>query len=211
MKAKQSNGDVLFVYTNEEESARLVRELRKQGYAKPIVGDTTLVSQKAIEFAGDAANGIQGHVPLTVDAPTAAMRAFDEKFSKEYKYKSDHNGIQGYMVPYIIKAVSEKIGKVDSKAFAAAIKDMPLYVKDAPGLLVDTKFDKNGDPDRVSYIVEVKGWQADRDGHAAADPAVLSGSGVAEQHRGPGSIAILNDRNCRHCMDKIRRDRPIVR
>ena len=157
VRAKQSNGDVLFVYTNEEEAARLARELRKQGYAKPIVGDTTLVSQKAIELAGDAANGIQGHVPLTVDAPTPAMRAFDEKFTKEYKYKSDHNGIQGYMVPYIIKAVSEKIGKVDSKAFAAAIKDMPLYVKDAPGLLVDTKFDKNGDPDRVSYIVEVKG------------------------------------------------------
>jgi branched-chain amino acid transport system substrate-binding protein len=157
VRAKQSNGDVLFVYTNEEEAARLARELRKQGYAKPIVGDTTLVSQKAIELAGDAANGILGHVPLTVDAPTPAMRAFDEKFSKEYKYKSDHNGIQGYMVPYIIKAVSEKIGKVDNKAFAAAIKDMPLYVKDTPQLLVDTKFDRNGDPDRVSYIVEVKG------------------------------------------------------
>ena len=65
---------------------------------------------------------MQGHVALTVDAPTAAMKAFDEKFSKEYKRKSDHNGIQGYMVPYIIKAVSEKIGKVDSKAFNAALR-----------------------------------------------------------------------------------------
>jgi branched-chain amino acid transport system substrate-binding protein len=157
LKAKQSNGDVLFVYTNEEEAARLVRELRKQGYAKPIVGDTTLISQKAIELAGEAANGIQGHVPLTADAPTAAMRAFDEKYSKEFKTKSDHNGIQGYMVPYIIKAVCEKIGKVDPKAFAAAVRELPLYVKDTPGLLVDTKFDRNGDPDRVSYIVEVKG------------------------------------------------------
>jgi branched-chain amino acid transport system substrate-binding protein len=157
LKAKQAGSDVLFAYTNEEESARLVRELRKQGFAKPIVGDTTLVSQKAIELAGEAANGIQGHVPLTVDAPTAAMKAFDEKYTKEFKIKSDHNGIQGYMVPYIIKAVSEKIGKVDAKAFAAAIRGMPLYVKDTPGLLVDVKYDKNGDPDRVSYIVEVKG------------------------------------------------------
>lgn len=157
LKAKQAGSDVLFAYTNEEESARLVRELRKQGFAKPIVGDTTLVSQKAIELAGDAANGIQGHVPLTVDAPTLSMRAFDEKYTREYKIKSDHNGIQGYMVPYIIKAVCEKIGKVDSKAFAAAIKGMPLYVKDTPGLLVDMKYDKNGDPDRVSYIIEVRG------------------------------------------------------
>jgi branched-chain amino acid transport system substrate-binding protein len=59
-------------------------------------------------------------------------------------------------VPYIIKAVSEKIGKVDAKAFNAALRDMPLYVKDYPGVLIDTKFDKAGDPDRVSYIVEIR-------------------------------------------------------
>jgi branched-chain amino acid transport system substrate-binding protein len=156
LKAKQSNGDVLFVYTNEEECARIARELRKQGYAKPIVGEATLISQKTIELAGDAANGMQGHVALTVDAPTPQMKAFDEKFLKEFKRKSDHNGIQGYSVPYIIKAVSEKIGKVDAKAFNAALRDMPLYVKDYPGVLIDTKFDKAGDPDRVSYIVEIK-------------------------------------------------------
>ena len=157
LKAKQSNGDVLFVYTNEEECARVARELRKQGYAKPIVGEATLISQKTIELAGDAANGLQGHVALTADAPTPTMKAFDEKFIKEFKRKSDHNGIQGYSVPYIIKAVSEKIGKIDNKAFNAALRDMPLYVKDYPGVLMDTKFDKAGDPDRVSYIVEVKG------------------------------------------------------
>jgi branched-chain amino acid transport system substrate-binding protein len=157
LKAKQSNGDVLFVYTNEEESARAARELRKQGYAKPIVGEATLIAQKTIELAGDAANGIQGHVALTVDAPSPQMKAFDEKFQKAYSRKSDHNGIQGYTVPYLIKAVSEKLGKVDNKAFAAAIKDMPLYVKDHPGILMDVKFDKAGDPDRSTYIVEIKG------------------------------------------------------
>ncbi len=140
VKAKQSSGDVLFVYTNEEESARVMKELRKQGYSKPIIGDTTLVNQKAIELAGDAANGVLGHVPLTADAPQPAIRAFDEKF----------------MVPYIIKAISEKIGKIDSKAFAAAMKGAVIRVKDAPGVLLDTRFDQNGDPDRVSYLVEVK-------------------------------------------------------
>ena len=58
LKVKQSNSDVLFVYTNEEESARVLRELRKQGFAKPIIGETTLVNQKVIELAGDAANGV---------------------------------------------------------------------------------------------------------------------------------------------------------
>lgn len=156
LKAKQSGSDVLFAYTNEEESARLARELRKQGYAKPIVGEATIISQKAIELAGDAANGIRGHVALTVDAPTPQMKAFGEKFQREFKVKSDHNGIQGYMVPYLIKAVSERIGKVDAKAFNAALRDTPLFVKDHPGILMDVKFDKAGDPDRESYIVEIK-------------------------------------------------------
>ena len=55
LKAKGSNADALFVYTNEEESARALRELRKQGFNKPIVGETTLTGQKVIELAGDAA------------------------------------------------------------------------------------------------------------------------------------------------------------
>ena len=71
LKAKQANADALFVYTNEEESARALRELRKQGYDKPIVGETTLTSQKVIELAGDAANGATAHVGLTADAPQA--------------------------------------------------------------------------------------------------------------------------------------------
>jgi len=156
LKVKQSTGDVLFAYTNEEESARLVRELRKQGYAKPIVGDTTIVNQKVIELAGDAANGVVGHVALTADAPQAEVKAFAEKFEKEYKFKPDHNGLQGYMTPYIIKVVTEKIGKVDPKALAAALHGAVLRVKDQPGLLLDVRFDAKGDPDRVSYLVEIK-------------------------------------------------------
>lgn len=52
LKAKQSNADALFVYTNEEESARALKEIRKQGYDKPVVGETTLANDKVIELAG---------------------------------------------------------------------------------------------------------------------------------------------------------------
>ena len=108
LKVKQANADALFVYTNEEESARALRELKKQGYDKPIVGETTLTSQKVIELAGEAANGAIAHVGLTADAPQPTIKAFDEKFQKEFKYKSDHNGMKGYSAMYMIKAVTEK-------------------------------------------------------------------------------------------------------
>src|SRR4029077_15485247 len=73
VKLKAANADAVFVYSNEEECARIMREARKQGLKGPFVGDTTLLSQKTIELAGDAANGVQGHVGLTADAPIPAV------------------------------------------------------------------------------------------------------------------------------------------
>ena len=156
LKAKQSNGDVLFVYTNEEESARALRELRKQGYAKPVVGETVLTSQKVIELAGDAANGAVAHVGLTADAPLPGIKKFDVDFQREYKTRSDHNGLKGYSGMYVVKAVTEKIGKVDGKAFAAAMHGAKILVKDTPGVLMDVSFDKNGDIDRESFLTKVE-------------------------------------------------------
>jgi len=155
LKAAQANADALFVYSNEEESARALRELRKQGYGKPIVGETVLTSQKVIELAGDAANGAVAHVGLTADAPDPGIREFAAKFQKEYNYKPDHNGLKGYTGMYVVKAVTEKVGKFDQKAFAEAMHGVALSVKEYPGILMNVTFDKNGDLDRESFMTKV--------------------------------------------------------
>jgi branched-chain amino acid transport system substrate-binding protein len=156
LKAKQASADALFIYLNEDESARALRELRKQGYDKPIVGETTITGQKVIENAGEAANGAIGHVGLTADAPIPAVKAFDEKFQKEWKHKADHNGLKGYTAVYIVKAVTEKVGKFDRKAFAQAMHGVKLSAKDYPGILMDVSFDQNGDLDRESFMTRVE-------------------------------------------------------
>jgi branched-chain amino acid transport system substrate-binding protein len=157
LKAKGSNADALFVYSNEEESARILRELRKQGYAKPIVGETTLTGQKVIELAGDAANGAVAHVGLTVDAPNPLMLKFKANFYQNYKYISDHNGIKGYTGVYLLKAGIEKVGKFDRVAVAKALKGLTVTAAKEPGVLMDVSIDANGDLDRESFLVEVKG------------------------------------------------------
>ncbi|CAM3463065.1 ABC transporter substrate-binding protein [Polaromonas hydrogenivorans] len=156
LKAKQSNADGVFAYSNEEESARILRELKKQGWTKPIIGETTLTGQKVIELAGDAANGAIAHVGLTVDAPQPAIRAFRAKFEKEYKYVSDHNGMKGYSGIYILKAAIEKTGKLDRKAVAATLHTLKVKAADQPGVLMDVSFDAKGDLDRESFMIEVK-------------------------------------------------------
>lgn len=156
LKAKQSNADALFVYLTEEESARILRELRKQGWSKPIIGETTLVGQKVIELAGEAANGAVAHVGLTVDAPIPEMLAFKARFYQAYKYIPDHNGIKAYMGVYTLKAAIEKAGKLDRKAVAQAMKGLVVSAKKYPGVIMDVRFDDKGDLDRESFLVEVK-------------------------------------------------------
>ena len=157
LQVKQANPDVLFAYLTEEEGARLLRELKKQGFSKPIVGETTIIGQKVIDLAGDAAEGILGHVGLTADAPQPAVRAFDQKYLAEYKQRSDHNGMKGYSAVYIIKAATERTGKFDSRALAAALHGIRIAASENPGVLLDVSFDQNGDLDRESFIIKVVG------------------------------------------------------
>lgn len=159
LKAKQSDADAVLIYTNEEESARALRELRKQGWKKPMIGETTLTGQKVIELAGDAANGAVAHVGLTVDAPQ--LKAFGAKYKAEYKSESDHNGIKGYTGVYILKAAIEKVGKLDRKAVAAALRGGCFTTKQQPNILMDVCFDDKGELDRESFLVEVKNGKAE--------------------------------------------------
>jgi len=155
VKVKGANADVIFVYTNEEESARFLREARKQGVKTPLIGETTLLGQKVIELAGDAANGVKGHVGLTVDAPVAAVLAFREKFNKRFNYLPDHNGIKGYTAVYAVKHATEKIGKFDRKLLAKTMHGLTIKPEQEPGILMEATWDNNGDIDRISFLAEV--------------------------------------------------------
>ncbi|MBM3556738.1 MAG: amino acid ABC transporter substrate-binding protein [Alphaproteobacteria bacterium] len=155
IQAKQANADTLFVYTNEEEAARLLRELRKQGWRLPVVGETVLTSAKVVELAGEAANGSVAHVGLTVEAPP--LQDFGKRFQAAYNTVSDHNGVKGYTAVHVLKAAIEKAGKLDRKAAAAAIRGACFSAKQYPGVLMDVCFDDKGDIDRESFMVEVRG------------------------------------------------------
>jgi branched-chain amino acid transport system substrate-binding protein len=160
VKMKASNADVMFIYTNEEECARVLREARKQGVKQPIIGETNVISQKVIDLAGETAEGVKGHVGLTADAPIAAVQAFTEKFQKRYKYVPDHNGIKGYTAVYAVKYATEKLGKFDRKALAKSLHGMTITPAQEPGILIETTWDAKGDVDRISFLVEVvKGRQ----------------------------------------------------
>jgi branched-chain amino acid transport system substrate-binding protein len=155
VKVKSAAPDAIFVYLNEEESARALKELRRQNVTVPLVGETTLLGQKVIELAGEAANGARGHVGLTVDAPIPALQTYGKKFQEKYNYIPDHNGIKGYLGVYMIKAATEKMGKLDPKGLPNALRGLTILASAEPGILMDLTIDKNGDLDRESFMAEV--------------------------------------------------------
>ncbi len=156
IKVKNSNADAIFVYLNEEESARFLRAAKQQGITKPMVGETTLLGAKVIELAGDAANGVKGHVGLSIDAPIPAFQEFGKKFQAKYNYASDHNGLKGYMAVYMVKWATEKQKKFDKKGVADTLRGATIKTSEEPGILIETTIEKNGDLDRESFLAEVK-------------------------------------------------------
>ena len=157
-KMAASKADVAFIYLNEEEAALALRALHDQPFGGWIIGETTLTSQAVIDLAGEeAANGIRGHTGMSPDALLPAIREFNDKFLQEYKYKSDHNGMKGYSAAYILKAATEKVGRFDKKELANTMRGLALSAKDHPGILLDVRYDDQGNLDRASFIVRVMG------------------------------------------------------
>lgn len=155
-KLKGSGAEAIFVYLTEEESARFLREARKQGIEAPLVGETTLIGQKVIDLAGGAANGALGHVGLTPDANVEAVKEMAAKFEKKFNYRPDHNAIKGYIGAYAIKYITEEVGEFDQEKFIEAAHGITLKASEHPGVLMDVSWDENGEVSRESFLVEVK-------------------------------------------------------
>jgi branched-chain amino acid transport system substrate-binding protein len=156
-KIKQAGAQAVFVYMNEEEDARFLKEAKKQGLNAPLVGEVTLTGQKVIDLSGGAAEGALAHVGLATSAPVASIQAFVTKFKKRYNRDTDHNGIKGYIGVYAIKYTTELVGKFDKQALADKLHGLTLDVAKYPNMLLTTSWDKNGELSRESFMTEVKG------------------------------------------------------
>lgn len=156
IRVRNANPDAVFVYLNEEESARFLRAARQQGIDKPLIGETTLLGQKVIELAGDAANGVRGHVGLSVDAPVPAFQEFGRRYNARFNAAPDHNGLKGFIGVFMVKAIVERMGRFDREGFANGLRGQRITPQQEPGILIDTIWTENGDIDRESFLGEVR-------------------------------------------------------
>ncbi|WP_075790671.1 ABC transporter substrate-binding protein [Massilia putida] len=151
-----ANPDAIFVYTNENEAAGILVELHRQGWRKPIIGETVLASQKVIDTVGHAADGVIAHVGLTAAAPAAPVQSYRVSYEARYHDVPDHSAMKGYSGVYLWKAAVERAGRFDSSAVAQALHTTKFKTSEYPGVLADVEYDDKGDLNRESYVVEVK-------------------------------------------------------
>lgn len=155
-RIKASDAEALFVYLTEEESARLLRELHRQGVDIPVIGEGGTFGPNVIRLAGDAAEGVLAHVPLTPHADVATIAAFNDAFVDRYNYTPDHNAMKGYIGVYIVKHVVETIGVADREMFADTLRGLTITAEQEPGVLLDITFDETGEVARESFMTIVE-------------------------------------------------------
>lgn len=152
-KLKNSGAEAIFVYMNQEESARFLVEAHKQGLSVPLVGEVTLNDQKVIELAGEAANGVIAHVGLTIEAPEIAV--LGKKFEERYGRKPIQDAIKGYVAAWTTKYVVEKVGSLDQEAFIQTMHGLCLDADEYPNILLDICWDDRGEVSRESFMLQV--------------------------------------------------------
>ncbi len=156
-KLKAANPEAVFVYMNQEESARFLVEAKKQSLPMPVVGEVTLTEAKVIELAGGAAEGAIAHVGVTATATEVpGIGDFATKFEDKFKRKPTHDAIKGYVGAWSTKYVTEMVGEFDGEKFAEKMKGLCLKAADHPRILLDTCWDDKGEMSRPSFMVQVK-------------------------------------------------------
>ena len=140
----------------DEVQARLAGRLERlpaQVIHGDLHGHNLILAEASTRIAGVIDFGDMFHGPAIVNLTNAMADFLHETDQPQAMWAAL---IKGYTGIYILKAAIEKVGKLDRKAVAAALKNVHFSVKQNPGILMDVAFDDKGDMDRESFLVEVK-------------------------------------------------------
>jgi hypothetical protein len=97
-------------------------EAKKQGISKPLIGKTTLLGQKVIDLAGDAANGIKDNIAL-YESEAAAQKA------GKREPEAIPAALHGFAITpdddlgFRVEAPSDDTGAIDRNSVLAQVKD----------------------------------------------------------------------------------------
>jgi branched-chain amino acid transport system substrate-binding protein len=165
-KAMKNKPTVISVAGFYARSAKVIKEMRRQGFKGRMIGSALFADPNNAELFGDAAaNGTLFSMSY-YPGISAKAEAFSKKFIAETKKRGikrafpHHIDAQTYDIVYLLKQVMEKAGVTgDPKKLAAertAIRDTLKNITFNGVIGNNICFDGNGDAELPAYIIEMK-------------------------------------------------------
>ena len=152
----QASADAVYLGVSPDLAPRALVELRRQAPALPVFGEAPLFSRHVLDQAGGAAIGARAHFSLTADAPLPGLGEFRERFRLRFAELPGAAAMQGYMAIATVSAAATALGRPDPHALADALRGLAVTVRQEPGILIDTTWSAAGEPDRMSFIAELR-------------------------------------------------------
>lgn len=125
-KVKDDQPEAIYASGYFFTAAPLVSQLRSGGIDVPVIGQEGYDSQKFIEIAQDAAEGVIITTSLDRDSESRATREFIEAFESKAGFKADMVAASAHTATNVAIAALREAGTTDRKAIRDAIAGLTL-------------------------------------------------------------------------------------
>jgi len=164
-KVKADKPDAIYASGYYFTAGPLVSQLRAAGVTVPVIGQEGYDSQKFIEIAGKASEGVIITTSLDRDSDVAETKSFIKKFEKKAGFKADMVAASAHTAIMVAADALKRAGSTNPKALRKAIAETNLKV--STGTIVFNKLGevmkavqnqvvKNGNWHRHSVIDDPK-------------------------------------------------------
>jgi branched-chain amino acid transport system substrate-binding protein len=148
--------DAVLLLADADNAVRMLTEVRRALPTLPLVGTEALVAPPVLEHAGVAAIGLLAHAALTPDAPLPGIAAWRDRYTTRFARAPNAWSMKGAIAVGLLRAAAARLGRPDSHALADALRNLTVRAAAEPSILIDTTWNAAGEPDRVSFLAEVK-------------------------------------------------------
>ncbi|PIE36140.1 amino acid ABC transporter substrate-binding protein [candidate division KSB3 bacterium] len=155
-KIKQQNPDMVFFATTWADAAAIAIQMRKLDFSPALMGPGALSTDKLIEMAGPAVEGIKANAIYFIHDTRPVSANFTADYRKKYgKYPHDHCGL-AYDALMLLANAIEKAG-----TDRAAIRDTLAATEGYEGVTGVFRFDEQRNPIKEFIKIEVRDgkWQ----------------------------------------------------
>ena len=153
-KIKSIKPDAMAVQAETLDGSMIFKQAKEMGLDITKIGSGPMASQKFMELAKDAAEGIYSILPWVHTYDTPENKAFTEAYAKRFPDRGipDKYGAAGYDGIYVFADAITKAGKADRESIRTG-----MTMVESKRLQGTIKFDAKGQSHPLAFITQNKG------------------------------------------------------